>query len=356
MADEAVAPDAAADEAPVANYEATRAARWSAMIAETPDAQEEAVEGDEEGAPAEKEAAPAAAAKAEPEKPAAEQTQAEKDSRRKLREMRKERYTEKGARERAEAEAREAQTAGARLSKLETELADARAYQTRHRELLEAGKFDEAIKLAGAQGIDSFEALQKRVIAAYKDASPGDPRVDELKSELEALKKAREEELASRTAEEQAQVEAERDRRMFEAAQEAAEEHDDVVIRRFAKVPGFIHNIAATAKTAGETHNEDQILEVVKRGFADLEMSFLKSHGFTEAQIQNILSGNVPGDEKTEESPVRSRAKTAPAKAGEPSQRKPVVTIPTNTAESSHVKPKWDPKSRRELWEKARIG
>ena len=52
---------------------------------------------------------------------------------------------------------------------------------------------------------------QKRVIAAYKDAPPGDPRVDELKGELEALKKEREEERASRTAEEQERVERERD-------------------------------------------------------------------------------------------------------------------------------------------------
>lgn len=274
----------------------------------------------------------------------------------KLGSARKAFFEERAAKQQAAAATEQAQTAEQRLAALETEVAKARGDMDRARELFDKGDFDGALKLINARGVDSFEAMQKRYLAQLKDTPASDPRMEELKSELDAIKKERaDEKRAQAEAQAQEQERLQTDS-LYQAVCETTANSDNPDVKRLSAVPGFNEQILDAVRRFPNA-SEDQIFEVVTQGFDGLEVAFLERRGFTPEQIQVILTGNVPGDAKTEAkaaSPARPSAKVETAKAVQPSQHKPTVTISTNAAESTHAARQWDPKSRARDFEDAK--
>lgn len=247
----------------------------------------------------------------------------------------------------------QAQSAESRLATLEREVQEARSEMDEARVLFEKGEFDDALKKIKARGIDGFESLQKRVLAAYKDAPADDPRVEEIKAELEALKQERDAEKRAKAEAEQRDQETKLKDSVFAAVCELTSSSEDPDVRRLSAVPGF-NQAVHTYYLQYENASEEDILNVAKSGFLDVEKAFYASRGLSEAQISAIMNGKVPGDLKTEAKaapPARRSANVETAKADKPSQHKPTVTISTNAAESTHTGRKWDPKTRDRDWD-----
>jgi hypothetical protein len=257
------------------------------------------------------------------------------------------------AKAQAEQSTAQAQTAEQRLATLEREVAEARSGMDEARVLFEKGDFDGALKKINARGIDGFESLQKRVLAAYKDAPADDPRVEEIKAELEALKQERDAEKRAKAEAEQRDQETKLKDSVFAAVCELTSTSEDPDVRRLSAVPGF-NQAVHTYSLQYENASEEDILNVAKSGFLDVEKAFYASRGLSEAQISAIMNGKVPGDLKTEAKaapPARRSANVETTKVDKPSQHKPTVTISTNAAESTHTGRKWDPKSRNQAWD-----
>jgi hypothetical protein len=358
MSDEAVAEvtETAAEPAAPAEPQAYEPGKrsFSAFLAESA-----AKSAASEETPAEEAEKPAAEAKkpaAEAKKPAAKPATEGKPPPNRFGGARKAFFEAKNAQEQAQKATEQAQTTGERLSQLEKDVANARSNMDQARELFEKGDPDGALKLIGARGVDNFESLQKRVLAQLKDAPVDDPRTEELRREVEALKAERAEEKRARAEAEQRTIEGQQEAFLLNAVKETTANSEDSEVKRLSGVPGFNEHVLNYAKMY-RNEPEERILEVARDEFLGIEQRILASRGFTEEQIQAIMKGTIPGDVKTEASkaaPARRSANVETAKAVEPRQHKPSVTISTNAAESTHTQRKWDPKSRERDWNNAK--
>jgi hypothetical protein len=351
MSDEAVAEvtETAAEPAAPAEPQAYEPGKrsFSAFLAESA-----AKSAATDEAPAEEVEKPAVEAK----KPAAKPATEGKPPPNRFGGARKAFFEAKNAQVEAQKATEQAQTAGERLSQLEKDVANARSNMDQARELFEKGDPDGALKLIGARGVDNFESLQKRVLAQLKDAPVDDPRTEELRREVEALKAERAEEKRARAEAEQRTIEGQQEAFLLNAVKETTANSEDPEVKRLSAVPGFNEHVLNYAKMY-RNEPEERILEVARDEFIGIEQRILASRGFTEAQIQAIMKGTIPGDVKTEASkaaPARRSANVETAKAVEPRQHKPSVTISTNAAESTHTQRKWDPKSRSQDWNNAK--
>lgn len=151
------------------------------------------------------------------------------------------------ARREAEARAKTAAEYEARVAELEAERQRLTADQSRadaeFRRLIAAGKLDDALKVKGVSL--TFQQLQEaelRRLGALKGGG-ADPRVDELRAELAALKSEREKSIERYR---QQQAEAERQRQFDEDRAAVVEELAGLGLPgadRFAKAPGVAETV-----------------------------------------------------------------------------------------------------------------
>jgi hypothetical protein len=310
------------------NFKAEMAAR----IAERQKAAGESVEMDP----------PAVEAKTEPEAPPEKKPPPKntgKPPKNRLGDLRKAHFERLNAEKAAQQANSQVQTEAQKVAQLQSELEAARGFENQYKSLIREGKFDEAINLSGE--LDGVEALQRRILERENLVPKNDPAVSEMKAELEALKRqveARETQEAE--VREQARQQAEHEA-WLEAVKDTSLNHENENVRKWAELPGFNEQVLAAVRQFPHA-TEDQIYGKIVEGFEDLAASVFKIHGIDP----NTARTSAKSEAAPAATPARSSVKTEAASAVKP-ERKPLVSVPTNAAESSKPEP-FDPMSKSE--------
>jgi hypothetical protein len=241
----------------------------------------------------------------------------------------------------ADESAKQVQTVEQKAAEMAAKLEEAQGFQARYRSLMSEGKFDEALRLSGVDGLDSVEALQRRVLeqeGLIKSTPKDDPLTRELKDQLAELKQWRDERVqAEKRASEEAREQS-ANRELFGAVVENNTTHENPVIQSWAKVPGFNQQVFAAMK-AYPNATEDQIYTQVLSGFTQL------ADALVEAGI--VVRPGAPAAKI----PAQASAKPEASRAGtsdKPQRR--VASISTQSAEPATPGP-WDPSKDREAWD-----